>query len=952
MLSTRRRVRISSALILAVAFGAGVLAPLSPGAAAPRQVGYPPSQTAPQEPSNIELEHEASQAAAATNKPVVVDELTTPTEKVVASPDGSFAKTVSTEPVRMLVNNVWTDISTDLVDSGGVLKPKAAPADLQLGKGGTPHLSTVADGEGHAVSESWPYGNVPKPTVKGNVATYAGILPGVDLIQIVKKQGISQVLKIYTPEAGRDPRVTDLKLKLETKNIVLGSDGDGGLTGTSVHDGEEVLTSAAGQWWDSRHAGAGPTDPGGPGITGSFDLSLVTDSTGTHEKLGIASIAARTDLTYPLYIDPDWSTQRASFVYVDSGFPTTSYWNGQYTTGNVNLGFLPAKWDYSYGINHSARGYWQFNTSPLVGKKIIAAKFNVTNIWSSSCAARTVRARVTGGIGPGTTWNSQPGWVRDLDAKAFAYGYSGCPTATVGFDMMAAATIFPTVGQWTVGLFADGEASDELSWKRFANDASITITYGTSPNPPQLTSMSGCSHQCPDSGAQPGLTRFTNPVFSVYASDPDGNGDGNINVYMSLFKNGQVIWTTNTPLSVPGTGGTVNWGPGTGRPLLTDGDYVFQTQVADQTGMTSPTTAYTFKVDTTAPPAPSISTSSPALASGLDSNGVVGQTAYDFQLTNPSVDPVKGFIYALTGDGITPSNPGNMSCGQSISYFTMVCPADGKTTSFQVAAITKNNTKITAWSIDEAGNVGTIVRTLTPSTKSFNVGKLSPLPSQNLTVALTGLATALSIPAGTQGPAGTCSEVADPEAPPGFSAPALGLQGGYGSTSSSAANTAGSFTVSGWFCPTAVTASAVQPVITQTDATNTSLAELRINAASKWELTTRTAAGGAEAAATGTTVTSNNWYFVNAVYDKVNRQLRITTHSGNDVSTWTVATSPTAHAAVPAGAKVLLGASSTAAGTPRFQGLLARPTLTNGVLVKDQITQLWSTEPTTVTVLK
>lgn len=913
-------------------------------------------ETSPAADPVAAAEAQAVQKAAATRMDVVVDALTTPTELVKASPDGTFTKTLTVEPSRMLHNGKWADISTDLVKINGVLRPKMAPAALSLGNGRSKHMSTVGDTAGHSVTESWPYGDLPVPMVKANTATYMSVLPGVDLIQVVKKQGISQVLKIHTPEAARDPRVLELKLKLDSTNVTFAEDGKGGLTGKSAKDGTDVLRSATGQWWDSRYPDASATDPGGPGLTRSLDLALVQEAGQVHEKLAMSEVAAAKDVIYPVYVDPDWSTVRASYVYVDSGFPNTSYWNGQYTEGYVNVGFLPGKWDYSYGMNHTTRGYWQFNTSPLVGKRIFAARFNATNIWSSSCTGRIVRARVTGGVGPGTTWNNQPGWAADLEAKAFAYGNegAGCGDSTVAFDMMNAANIFPTVGQWTVGLFADNETWDELSWKRFTNDASITIRYGTPPNTPQITAMSACSYQCPGSGQQPGLTRFPNPVFTITGSDPDGNGDGSIQVWITVRKtDNTVMWNTNTPLNIAGTGGTVNWGAGSGNSPLPDGSYTIQTQISDPTGLVSGVPTYYFNVDTKAPPAPTISTTS-ALGAGMsDANGVVGQTGYNFTLTNPSVDPVKGFIYALTGDGAAPAYPADMACGQRNKEYTMICPADGKTATFTAAAISRTNTRITAWAVDEAGNVGTFKKTLNGSTASFTVGNYAPMPAQALPVTLSGTATALNIPAGTDGPTGSCTDVADESVPAEFKGAALGLQGGYATTAAAAADTANSFTVSGWFCPTTAQGTTTRPVITQTDGAGTVLAELRINTTGKWELATRTSTGATESVGAGTAVSAGTWYFVNAVYDKINRQLRITAATFNGTQTWTVATTSDTHAAVPAGSKVLLGTSSTTAGTPRFTGLLAGPTLAKGVLVNDQIQQLWAlANPTTVTVLK
>lgn len=422
MRSAFRGTRLFTAISLSAVLSVGTLPLISAATAGPHGPGTSPTLNTPVKAPASTPEQDASRQAAATKTSVVVESLTTPTEQITALPDGTFTKTISVEPTRMLANGKWTDISTDLVEVNGALKPKMVPADLKLSKGGSGDLSSVSDGRGHTLSESWPYGPLPTAQVQGNIATYPSVFPGVDLIQVAKKQGISQVLKIHTAEAARDPRVQDFKLELKAENVSLDTDGKGGLKATSKKTGGEVLHSKAGHWWDSRHEGAGPTDPGGPGIMESFELSLSSGVDGTHEKLRISDALNRKDLTYPLYIDPDWSTARASYVFVDSAYPTSSYWNGQITDGNLNLGYLPAKWDPA-SKNHTARAYWQFSTSPMVGKRILAARFNATNFWSSSCVARTVRAKVTGGVSSATNWNNQPGIARDLEAKSF-------PTAT------------------------------------------------------------------------------------------------------------------------------------------------------------------------------------------------------------------------------------------------------------------------------------------------------------------------------------------------------------------------------------------------------------------------------------------------------------------------------------------------------------------------------------------
>lgn len=216
---------------------------------------------------HAESETNAVREASTAGVPVVVDDLTSPTEITKANPDGSLTKEISSEPVRMETSSGWADISTDLVakNVGGqsVLVPEAVPVDVTLGTKGTSVMATLGDDEGHSITQSWPFGTLPEPVVVGNTATYSAVLPGVDLVQVVHQTGVSQVLKIYSAEAVKDPRVAQMRIALDVKNATLRDEpGGSGLSARAADDGAVVLHTADGQWWDSSQDGASATDPG------------------------------------------------------------------------------------------------------------------------------------------------------------------------------------------------------------------------------------------------------------------------------------------------------------------------------------------------------------------------------------------------------------------------------------------------------------------------------------------------------------------------------------------------------------------------------------------------------------------------------------------------------------------------------------------------------------------
>lgn len=944
MRSALRGTRLFTAITLSAVLSVGSIPLTTSATASPHGKGISPTVTTPAEVASTP-EQEASQQAATTNETVVVESLTTPTEQITALPDGSFTKTISVEPTRMLANGKWTDISTDLIEVNGALKPKMVPADLKLSKGGSSDLSSVSDGQGHTLSESWPYGPLPAAQVNGNTATYPSVFPGVDLIQVVKKQGISQVLKIYTQEAARDPRVQDFKLKLKAHNVSLDTDGKGGLKATSKKTGEEVLHSKAGHWWDSSHEGAGPTDPGGPGIMESFELSLSSDADGTHEKLRISDVLKRKDLTYPLYIDPDWSTARASFVFVDSAFPTSSYWNGQIAGADLRTGFLPAKWSPA-GLNHTTRAYWQFSTSPMVGKKILAARFNATNFWSSSCAARTVRAKVTGGVSSATNWNNQPGIARDLEAKAFAYGNEGlgCGDATVGFDMMAAADLFPTVSQWTVGLFADGETWDELSWKRFNNDATITVTYGTTPNTPILNSISGCGLTCAEY-----VTRYNQPEINVFASDPDGDAGGVIYIWISVFNSsGATVATTSSGRPVPGSGGSTTWQVPT---VLPDGSYTLQYQASDQQGISSGVGSKTFTVNTQAPAAPRVRDGgNQNFDPNYYTNAVVGVTEFGYSITNMGQYPVKGYIYAVTAGTGTPDYPksaGALACGQRTGPFVVVCPADGRTANVTVAPVDLTTT-FSVWAFDTAGNINTQAESGAVSV-TITIGNMAPAPTTVLPTSVNGGAQWVDVPTnrGVPSPVTGCMvPQATGPATTNYRALRVPTAGAFAKTLQAAVNNAESFSFSGWFCPASPSAANRQVALSQMNDAGTVGSLLGLSPQHLWELAAYDTATPANLKNVSQDATegaaTQQWYFIGAIYDRINAQLRLTVSNTKGTKTWVIATAATSHRASTGASPAVLGTANPA--TPaadQFTGLIYRPVMTQGVLVNSQFGPAW-----------
>ncbi|MEV7662777.1 hypothetical protein [Paenarthrobacter sp. NPDC089316] len=868
--------------------------------------------------------------AAETSKDVVVDAATTPTDMTVAHPDGTLTTTMSTEPVRMQTSAGWSDISTDLVrttvDGVSVLKPENVPVDITVGTGGTDKIASLNDKNGHSVTQSWPFGTLPEPVVEGNSATFRQVLPGVDLIQLAHKTGISQVLKIESAEAAKDPRVAQMRIFLDSQNTVVEQNAEGELTAKGTDSGVVELSNSGGTWWDSSAQGATATNPGGQGIARPFSLSLGTEDGKQSQVFGMDEILDTADLTFPLYVDPDWHATRTNYVFVDSAYPGTSYWNGYLTNGEGNVGYLPNYWAPD-GVSHLARTYFQFNTSFLVGRDILAARLGTVETWSSSCTPTNVASWITGDIGPATNWNVQPGLIMRTDMGAVAKGYNAsCPAGTVGFDLMAAKSILLNKSVWNI-MLAAGNESDPLGWKKFQNSATLTVTHNLPPNTPVIGTITGGKWAGTPWDYAHGayfVTRNSRPVFRVSDSDPDGAEGGPTSVYMEVYTAAGGLVSGSGPISGAAAGDVYDWQIPSN---LANGKYYLQSQSKDSWNAYSGTMRFDFEVDTTPPAAPAITETSAKLTTGAthaDNDGVIGETIYDFHLQLPAgSDPAEGFVFSITsGSWGASSYPQSIRCGDPrIQEYVAVCPAGGMSADIRIAAL-DDTTVLTVWAFDSAGNVSSVpLHNATGVSYAFTVGAGSVRPTALAPLTLNGQ-TAWATP--QDGSANTCDQF-----PFGdnslYGAPQmLTFPNGTSTaqTAGQAIDPSNSFSVAGWFCPTSATGTTVQDLIVQWASTGPAAA-LRARTDGKPELVAWASVSGTESVV-GQGLDSGQWAYVSAIYDEINAQLRITKTTTDSTGTWVRAASPVSHKTAGPSDPVKLGGS--------FIGNIYKPMLTQGVL--------------------
>ncbi|MFF4283447.1 LamG-like jellyroll fold domain-containing protein [Streptomyces kronopolitis] len=546
-------------------------------------------------------EDAALEQAKRTGREVEVASLRGESADVVATAEGKLQARQYLRPVRTRVSGHWKDIDTDLAErSDGTVAPKAAAIGLAFSGGGDKPLVTMHKA-GRELALSWP-GTLPAPVLKDAEATYRDVLPGVDLRMGAQPDGFTQLLVVKSAQAAGSSALGQLRLKLAADGLEVKETAAGGLEALDKDADSAVFEAPTPLMWDSS-AGAGSgaaarkgskspkaaarasraaAEDGGeePSAGESGKLAEVdVEVPAAQDQLVLkpdAEVLKGKDTVYPVFIDPQWSTPRATAWTMASKYWSSSpQWkfNGDHDAG---MGYC--NWNYCQP-NDTKRLFYQVPTSAFAGKSILSAEFVVRNTWSASCGKREVELWRTKGISSSTTWNSQNEsgfWQKQLASDSFAYGYEGCAAKDGEFNVRsavqeAADSKWPTL---TFGLKA-GSESDGYAWKRFSDKAYLRVTYNRPPpqvKPSQLVMEYGGS--CKTSGA-PARIHTRGNIYANKVTDPDrdsvrvqfqaswdaGDGKGNIVRWrpgLTTAKESGTDFHLSLPASIP-ENKTVSW---------------------------------------------------------------------------------------------------------------------------------------------------------------------------------------------------------------------------------------------------------------------------------------------------------------------------------------------------------------------------------------------------------
>lgn len=627
--------------------------------------------------------------AVAGGEPVEVLAATTPTARLVALPNASLQLESSTVPVRTQEDDgEWVPIDTELVLRDGWWEPRASATPVRFSAGGNSDLDQIRMPGGEWLTESWPNGVLPIPVIDGRTATYPDVYPDVDLRLTATELGMASVYIVKTARASADPRLAELQVHLEEAEVVRDPSG----FFTAENKAGETMTASHPLWWDSSEGG-NAEGPGDRAAAMPVEHSLEEGDI----TLDVAETVDGVSPTYPIFVDPDWSTGPNAAWYTDAAYPNVSYLSAG-ASDVLRMG------RYS---NFRGNAFFEFNIAPLAGKQVLGAQLSMTQVSVAASPNSPVQLRPFGHQNAGFTWNQQNHGLWGGVIGTQSPGYWQGPPVSVGWDVTS--SIASRVGQTWAQFGLAPQDENAQSRRHFSRSATLTVNYNTPPNRPTDPKFVTPSTSC-GTAASPRLLSVTSVVVSVQQTDPDPeNVDVNFNLYKTSDLANRIQWR-NPGLGAQGTKSV------TFNDLVDGQAYAWNARGSDWKidGNGSTEFCY-FTVDRTGPSAPTFSSPTTAPVVGIASPLTIK--------TKPS-DGVAFIAYTMLPAGnsssfVFPYFGSAPPCASVQGRVRIACPNAAGDSIVSVVP-TDSVSRLLAVSYDVAGNPALIPGT--PSGKPGSVG--------------------------------------------------------------------------------------------------------------------------------------------------------------------------------------------------------------------------------------
>ncbi|MFC7219667.1 LamG domain-containing protein [Streptomyces polyrhachis] len=492
----------------------------------------------------------ASALAADSGERVEVVTLRDESAQTFANPDGTFTLEQATVPQRVKASDgSWVEPDATLVKrSDGRIGPKAAVVDVSFSPGGSGEgMLRLAKG-GQSMALAWPQ-VLPEPVLDGATATYPEVWDGVDLQLTATVEGYREVLVVKSAQAAANPALEQIRFEASMEGLELQPGAGGGVRAVDG-DGNALFKGAAAVMWDSSGPDASDaagvsgmttqmtsvvpvqdepepvaeTVPGEGDETAVMPVKVAADSLEVKPDL---SLLRGTDTAYPVLVDPAIGLSLSERTVLSSDGDKFYDFNGDYGVGNCSQAG-----PYYCGSNYTNRMYFEFSPTGLSGKYVLDATFRAYETWSFDCNAHWVDLERTDNIGEGTRWPGPP----QLDQMGDRYVSAGrggeCspsqPDSWIEFNDNPEETDENLKS--TVRSFADGKISrltlmlrakdegDASAWKRFDDNAVLSVTYVAKPGVPTSVGLipgSGTTAYCKTSSSDPLVVTRLDPLVQA-----------------------------------------------------------------------------------------------------------------------------------------------------------------------------------------------------------------------------------------------------------------------------------------------------------------------------------------------------------------------------------------------------------------------------------------------------
>ncbi|MGS2640312.1 LamG-like jellyroll fold domain-containing protein [Streptosporangium sp. LJ11] len=482
------------------------------------------------------------------NKAVEVTGTFTETSRTWAFPDGSLKTESYSGPAQVKrQDGSWAWIDTTLVEKDGVLKPKVAKADLAFSLGGNdvPFAVMKRDAK-QSLSLSWD-GKLPRPVVKGNVATYPDAAgPAADLVVTALPTGFRHDVVLRERPTGP----LEIRIPVESAGLTLEKSAQGGLQLTDRRN-KVVAQAPKPVMWDSTGAGARDPKTTTAPRTAPIATSVVED--GGERTLVLKPDArwlADPATTFPVVVDPTSTLTVKTDTLLSSGADCNTYDQPGATLLKIGAAYYSCR-----GVD--AMNYWRsylkFDVTGLAGKPIVSSTMQLWRTESPGCHLRgngkIYATRVGADWTPGRmTWADKPATAEFVSTP--------CPTTGVFTPGVMTWPITNWVKAWTGGQSNHGvelsgptESVDRYNaYSAVFHSAETTGTGATPPKlitqyilPPEIPTVTAESVDSMD--GEHAIVRESSARVGYKSTSVDGR---NIDYYVSVVDSTAPLpaWTT------------------------------------------------------------------------------------------------------------------------------------------------------------------------------------------------------------------------------------------------------------------------------------------------------------------------------------------------------------------------------------------------------------------------